>query len=188
MCETADRGSVNIQSLKEQRGLSEWAVLWGCRAHQSRPRLSKDGWVHFTKGAHWGESKGRKNSELYNPTDTDQGAKKGKKGSCHWPVSANSYRAILLSVLFRIKKQLLSESAFTCQALPSSVTSGAGRSLSQYIPYWNIMSNCWLLEGICIRNLGIEPCFSNVLFLHWWLCPIVLSSVPEKYSQLWTKK
>lgn len=121
-------------------------------------------------------------------TQIKEQRKTKEKSSYHWPVSANSYRAILLSVLFRIKKQLLSESAFTCPALSYSVTSGASRPLSRYILYWNIMSNCWLLEGIFIRNLGIEPCFSNVLFFNWWLCPIILSSVSEKYSQILNRK
>ena len=140
------------------------------------------------KGAPWGESKGRQNLLSCAVTQIKEPKKKKRRVV----ITANSHRAIL--VLFRIRKQLLSKSCLTLQALSYSVTSGACRSLSWYIPSWNIWSICCLLEGISIKNLDIEPCFSNhVQCFHWWLhlgfvLSFVLSRVLEKRSQVLNPK
>ena len=141
--------------------------LLRCRfgVHWSWPQLSEDGGVGLVKGASWGESKGRQ--ELLSCAVTQIKEQKKKRRVV---ITANSSRAML--VLFRIKKQLLSKNCLTLQALSYSVTLGACRSLSWYIPYWNIWSTCCFLEGISIKNLGIEPCF----FKSYSMLPLMTSS------------
>ena len=129
-----------------QSGLSEHVVLLRYTA-----KLSKGGWVDLMKGVPWGESKG--SQKLLSLSVTQIKEQKEKKGSYHWSVSANSYRAILLFVLFRIKKQLLSKSGLTLQALSYSVTYGASRPLE---PVPSLLKHFEYLL-IARRNLEFPP-------------------------------
>lgn len=129
---------------------------------------------------------GKNSSEFYSHRHRSRSKGRRKKKAAPSGLSLQIVTEQFYFVLFRIKKQLSSKSALTFQALSYPVTSGASRPLSCYILYWNILSSCWLAEGIFV---GYWTMLSNlVLFFHWWFCYIMLSGVSEKDSQILNQK